>query len=51
MSDRGVWRQLLPIAVIVFIGVLIEVSLIYFSKLRGGNLGFSVSVRPSGELF
>ena len=48
--DKSAVRQLLGIAVIVFIGVLLEVSLIYWGKVKG-NLGFSVSLRPSGDMF
>lgn len=45
--DKNTWKTLLYIALTVFAGVLIEVSLIYFGKVRGGNLPFSVSVKPN----
>ena len=44
------WRQLLLIAAIVFVGVLIEVSLIYVGKVIGG-LPFTFSLRPQVEMF
>ena len=44
------WKQLLSIAAIVFVGVLIEVSLIYVGKVIGG-LPFAISVRPQVEMF
>ena len=44
------WRQLLSIAAIVFVGVLVEVSLIYVGKVVGG-LPFAISVKPQVEMF
>jgi hypothetical protein len=31
--------------------VLIEISLIYINKVRGGNLGFTFSLKPTMEVF
>ena len=44
------WKQLGSIALIIFLGVLLEVSLIYLGRVRG-NLGFSLVLKPNGDMF
>jgi hypothetical protein len=44
-------KSYLTLAGIVFVAVLIEISLIYFNKVRGGNLGFAFSLKPTMEVF
>src|ERR1019366_3627970 len=44
-------KSFLTLAGIVFVAVLIEISLIYINKVRGGNLGFTFSLKPTMEVF
>jgi hypothetical protein len=44
-------KTFLTLAAVVFCAVLIEVSLIYVSKVRGGSLGFNFSLRPTMDVF
>src|ERR1035441_5499991 len=51
--DKGLkqMKSFLTLAGIVFVAVLIEISLIYINKVRGGNLGFTFSLKPTMEVF
>ena len=44
-------KTFLTLAAIVCVAVFIEISLIYVSKLRGGSLGWSFSLRPTMDVF
>src|ERR1019366_6169398 len=51
--DKGLkeMKSFLTLAGIVFVAVLIEISLIYINKVRGGNLGFTFSLKPTMGVF
>ena len=44
------WKRLATIAVVVFLAVVIEVSLIFLGKAKG-NLGFKINVKPDFDVF
>ena len=44
------WKKLLWLAALVWIGVLIDVSLIYLSR-RYPGLGFKFTLKPEMDLF